>query len=433
MKNIGDKVQVRKRTYKSGNSVWEYRFEGITTDAKPRNQISKSGFKSAAEAEKEGKKAFAIYYKYCHDDKEINFEDFVFDIWMPHAKAVANWKDTTTDGYIKRIRNYLVPYIGKKNIDDILPVHIERLLNGLYRAEDGLCYTTISDLHSILNAIFTFAVANRYIGYSPMTTVRVPKRKAKDREVGKQVREVIPAEILNAIFVRFPEGTVMHLPMKIALLAGLRLGEVFGLAWCDVDFENNLLHIRRQYQVASDGDYVCNPKYDSKRDVPMCNELRDLLLKTKEKQDSDKKNNPYYLPVHLEQKRNEFGNVLHEDEFYVVYGEGEDEIEFVNRYPGGKLATPANARDTARVIHGYDTNYKKTKIKHINDAEHPFVYEAYNFHSLRHTFASRLREKGVPEIVIGNLLGHSGKGHTTSRYLHMTPEEFAGVKDIMDK
>lgn len=426
-------VQVRKRTYSSGKTVWEYRFEGIADKGQTRKQISKSGFETQLDALQAGTKAYETYYKFGHDDKQICLADFILSIWLPHTKSVSNWRDTTTEGYAKKIKNYILHYIGNMNIDEILPIHIENLLNGLYRPADGLSHNTISDLHALLNSIFSFAQANRYIEHSPMAAVRVPKRKPKDKETRRKERDVIPTEILDAIFVRFGEDTAIHLPVKIALLAGLRLGEVFGLAWEDLDFENNIIHIKRQYQVSRNGDYVCNPKYDSKRDVPMCDELRKLLLKTKEKQDFDRKNNKDYLPVCLEQKYDESGTVLHDDEFYVVYGEGKNPIHFVNVRTGGKLITPTNTMDPARIIHGYDTNYKRNKIKHKNDSEHPYVYEKFDFHSLRHTFASRLREKGVPEIVIGKLLGHSGKGQVTYTYLHTTPEEFDGVKEIMDR
>ncbi len=98
--------------------------------------------------------------------------------------------------------------------------------------------------------------------------------------------------------------------MKLCTLARLRRGEAFGICWRDVDFRNHCIYVTRQLQRRSPlqelttrekeiiknnprlekfGWYTTNPKYESKRVVPMVPELEEILMREKEKQDFYKK------------------------------------------------------------------------------------------------------------------------------------------------
>ena len=122
----------------------------------------------------------------------------------------------------------------------------------------------------------------------------------------KQKRTAIPNEVLDKIFERFPEGTATYIPMKLCTLAGLRRGEAFGIAWSDIDFNNHCIYVTRQLQRKTPAQelmpkekevvaqypelkdfhwYTSNPKYESKRIVPMTAELEEILMREKEKQD----------------------------------------------------------------------------------------------------------------------------------------------------
>ena len=88
---------------------------------------------------------------------------------------------------------------------------------------------------------------------------------------------------MEKIFERFPEGHPSHVPIMIAYHCGLRLGEVFGLTWDDVDLENGELTVNRQAQWVQDrGEYrLLPPKYGSVRAVRMDNVLWSLLKREK--------------------------------------------------------------------------------------------------------------------------------------------------------
>ena len=121
----------------------------------------------------------------------------------------------------------------------------------------------------------------------------------------KQVRDAISEETLTAIFERFPEGSPAHLPLKLCCMAGLRVNEALGLAWSDIDFEKHRMFVRRQIvkiqkeheltprekemvekhlELASFSMTCSNPKYDSKRVIPLFPELEELLLRERKRQ-----------------------------------------------------------------------------------------------------------------------------------------------------
>ena len=116
-----------------------------------------------------------------------------------------------------------------------------------------------------------------------------------------QVRDIIPAEVLNALYQRYPKGTPGYLLLKIGELTGMRRCEVAGLAFEDCDFENRLIYVSRQIKTLDQNKklrmfearqidtfaelkqckYVArNPKYDSKRAIPITDELYELLMET---------------------------------------------------------------------------------------------------------------------------------------------------------
>ena len=85
------------------------------------------------------------------------------------------------------------------------------------------------------------------------------------------------------------------------------------------------------------------------------------------------------------------------------------EIDFVNRYEDGSVVTDNTLKHLSRVVRGKENE--------------PAICEFYNNHSLRHTFASRLRASGTEEHIVQALLGHKSTKETQT-YLHITDKEY---------
>jgi len=251
-------------------------------------------------------------------------------------------------------------------------------------------------------------------------------------EHNEQNRDTVPAEKLDAIFERFDENSSVFLPMVISLLAGARIGEACAIAVEDCDFGNRFLHIRRQF-TADNKFQICNPKNNSKRVVPMCDSLYEILKAAVEKRERNMREwGGNYIRTYL-QKANNTPTYRNLHGFYDINYDGSgNEIHFLNVTEYGKIIYPSVLKHSARVIHGYSTNPKNKKKKG------KAIYKYYNNHSLRHTFASRLNSLGVPDYVISALLGHKKQAsqnasRTTQKYIHLSNEDLLKYAPIIEK
>lgn len=426
-------VRVKERS----NGRFAYYFEGIKVNGK-RTQISKGGFASPEEALAAGEIAINKYYfggqdKTLKFDSMISVEDFVTKIFMPKQAELKHWVPNTRDGYEKKFRNDVFPTIGKEIIGNLSPEMLTNLLNNLYY-DKKRSFCSVSNLHSLLLSIAKYAVKKGYLESFDQDEFPVPKRDedATMEEHNEQSRNIIPSQKLDAIFERFDESSSSFLPMVISLLAGARPGEACAIAVEDCDFENRLLHIRRQF-LENNKTQVCNPKNNSKRDVPMCDSLYEILKAAVKKRERNMREwGGNYIRTYLKKTKDTptFRN-LHG--FYDInYNGNGKEIHFLNVNEYGKIMYPSVLKHSSRVIHGYSTNPKNKKKKG------KAIYKYYNNHSLRHTFASRLNSLGVPDYVISALLGHKKQAsqnasRTTQKYIHLSNEDLLKYAPIIEK
>ena len=110
---------VRPRMLKSGKMVYEYAFEIARIDGK-RKRKTKSGFRTKREAKEAGKIELSLYEKCGQTTKDTNISvaDF-FDLWMEKDCGLT-CKESTLDGYHKKIRLYIKPSIGEYYLEEYL-------------------------------------------------------------------------------------------------------------------------------------------------------------------------------------------------------------------------------------------------------------------------------------------------------------------------
>ena len=179
----------------------------------------------------------------------------------------------------------------------------------------------------------------------------------------------------------------------IAYHCGLRLGEVFGVTWEDVDLENGELTVNRQAQWVQDrGEYrLLPPKYGSVRAVRMDNVLWALLKREK------KKNNTARLGL-----GEAYQQLYIDDDGYLNTKKRGQPVHMVNTRLDGTYVQERTMTHSTRVV------------------KNELGYEKFDFHSLRHTHATELSEAGVNIKEIQRRLGHSTMDVTSKRYLHAT-------------
>ena len=413
---------IDKRTAKNGKVSYRYRFETASVGGK-RKWVSKSGFRTKAEATKAGNTAMADYLNIGLTDQEteISFADYL-DLWIKNDCEV-DLKETTVESYRKAVELYMKPYLGGYMLRSIRRENLQDYLMYMFNA--GFSKHSMTKLKALLTKSFNYALDNNYIRHNPSVRLRMPKNRDPETPTRCRPHYYLPNDIIIKIFERFPEGTTAHVPLMLAYKCGLRLGETFGLTWQDIDFEDKTLTINRQVQwhadisrtkeekeadngTAKSGNsywFFTNPKHKSYRIIDLDDELIALLKRTKMKQQENARYyNEFYIRYYtdsplthdgIKPQREIFSNALKQTR--TPY-----EVDFVCREECGKFTTPRITTHVARKVH-YEMNYKE-----------------YDFHSLRHTHATMLAENNAPVKYVQTRLGHAKIEITLNIYQHLT-------------
>ena len=141
----------------------------------------------------------------------------------------------------------------KNHFQTINPMKLNRITTGTVekfiseKQNDDMNITTLRKLIVTFNQVMAYGVRHRFIDYNPVRDAERPKRK-KDKGNGLDntaIRVLTPANINSLL------GTVTNRKYKtlftLAIFSGARQGELLGLKWADVDWDNNQIHIQRTY------------------------------------------------------------------------------------------------------------------------------------------------------------------------------------------
>lgn len=255
---------------------------------------------------------------------------------------------------------------------------------------NGVGEKTLNHIKILLNIIFKQAVVNGYILRNPVTGIKIPKLGTKERRaltVEEQHR------LLDA--ARNSPRNIMF-AIVFTLYTGCRKGETLGLQWKDVYFDENKIHVgqqlNRHYDVDGDGEQrsvleVTTPKTkQSVRDIYVCDSFAKEFYEYKQRMIQWKKLNRF--------------------------AHSEDDFVFV-----GVKNTPIEPR----VFFKY---YKEV----LGEAG----IEEADFHTLRHTFATRCIESGMDILMVAKTLGHANVAMTLNRYSHLLPKHMKASMEKME-
>ena len=402
-------VLIRKRTSVKKGATYEYRFETASIGGQ-RQWISKGGFEDEQSARVAGIKALNEYNT-CGQVVEpitMSFADFL-EHWIQND-CVNIISETTLLHYRKKIKTLIVPYLGKYRVNSIDRDKLQNLLAVLH--DKGYSRHTLVGVRGILTKCFSYAYNCGYLTKIPTVNLKIPRNENTSVATRKAPHIYLTPEQLTAIFKRFPVGHPAYLPLMIGLHCGLRLGETFALTWDDIDLSNRTVSVNKQIQwrqfprtdeerKASNGKsleacgcwYFSSTKYHSDRVLELDEELCRLLVAEKEKQE---KARVYYGDRYTRYYMTDRREVTCSSEWI--------EIPFLFVRENGTYITPRTMQHVSRVIH---------QDLDIVD---------FDFHSLRHTHATVLLEKGAPLKYIQQRLGHKKIDVTINVYQHLTDE-----------
>ena len=317
------------------------------------------------------------------DGKSLKFSEFT-EIWKRDygSKELA---PSTYKRYCRMLETRLLPYFGHFYINKIKPTDIMKFYdllekdtqlvrkkgNNGSKTKKPLSGKTILEHHRLLRAMLHKAVYWQLIVTNPAERVQPPKaRKPKRRSYDDEQTKIL-LENLEKLTV---EDTKYKVAIILTIFTGVRLGELMGLEWQDVDFRNGIISINRSSQYLSDmGVFTKVPKTESS--------IREIAI-------------PEFIISLLEEYK------LWYEEQKSIYGELWTDSDRLFVQADGKPMHPSTI--------------SKWFVKYVGTIGLPVI----NFHGLRHTNASLLVAQNIDIAVVSARLGHAQISTTLDFYVH---------------
>lgn len=412
------KVNVRDRNKNKPDKKpnWEYRFEAAKVDGK-RKHISKSGFRTKKEALESGTKALAEYNNagLHFEPTTISVADYL-DYWFEQY-CVTNLRYNTQESYKNTIENHLKPHFGHYQLKSLNASILQEYANGLKL--NGYSKSHIVGILSTFSCALDYAIEPlHYIKDNPMRFVKFPTVERKKRE-----RIILTKDEWQTIINQFPFGSRFHIMLMIGYYTGLRIGEVTGLTWDDIDLEKRELTVSKQVvkrRVANENKkawYFGDTKTStSTRTVPFGDTLAELFEKERARQlENEKKYGDFYTIHALKNEIDEKGNTI--QRIVPIQKCVDVSLPIVNLVcvdENGEFTSSDSFKYCARTIH------HKLNI-------------AFDFHALRHTHATMLVENGANIKNVQTRLGHAKIETTLQTYVHDTDAMRSETVDIFEQ
>lgn len=228
-------VNVRKR----GN-FYQYQFEVAPINGK-KKQVTKSGFKTKAEAEKAGIKAYNEYDQTGHSFKPstISYSDYL-DYWLKEHCEI-NLKYHTIEAYKNIIKNHIKPRVGFYRLSQITTATLQEFVNNTY-VEYGFSKNFMKNILKVLKTSLNYAAdVVGFIKENPALKVKLPRYDIPDSDPA----HIFSKEEIKIILERFKKNHCVYYAFLTAYYTGLRVSEVFGLTWDDIDLENKKLTVNK--------------------------------------------------------------------------------------------------------------------------------------------------------------------------------------------
>ena len=326
---------------------------------------SKKGFATKSEAQQyeaamKNKLSNPSYVPPTASQRRLTVRDYLSEWLERHGNA--NLRPSTKASYQSHIRNHINPYIGDVYLNQLTPGILDDMFAQL--AEKGLSPSSVKYAHRIIGVALEHARKYHYIESNPARDVIT--------KFGKQGKTPDPytVEEMRQLLAH-TAGTDWALVIVLGGLYGLRLSEIFGLRWRNVDLENRTFGVVEQlpFGLPAGTTYVEDmaPVKSSERTLPITDATLPYFIRQKERQS--------------EQKR-----------LLAMTGETYYDNNLVLTKPNG---IPERRE---RVSANFGQFLRHHGLRHIR------------FHDLRHSAATNMHELTGDFYTVGQILGHSLKG-----------------------
>lgn len=347
----------------------------------------KQGFKNKKEAEKWVTETLNQKHKgyIASSESNILFKDYI-NKWFNEYKS-KNISINTKTNYKSRIDTHIIPKLGSYKLNKITNVIIQDFYNSLIG--DGMKPSSVKKIMETLNGVFKYAQKSKLIYTVPTDIEKQPMNKSNVEFWTKTEIDFYLSEI---------KGFYLYTPILIEVFTGLRVGELCGLRWCDIDFDNKYLIVNNQVI------------YDR--------ELKILVFSKILKTDTShrKITLPQILIDHLKS---------------IKYDTAETDFVILNRE--GTMCNPRNlSMNFTQSIQKYKYSIEDIRKKNKKMPLQYMQLKQISFHALRHTHATLLIFNGENIKVISERLGHKNISTTLDTYTHVMDDMKNNTAALLD-
>lgn len=317
--------------------------------------------------------------------KAIKFQDLAEE-WFEQYAAI-NLRHTTYDR-LSKLRKRIYSAIGHLRIDKLSTRQLQAFVNSM--AQEGanmrngkpLAPKTIRHHLSLISDIYSYAVRMDMVSDNPCSRVVIPKGEVKEKEIYTQ------EEMMQLLELLMKEPLKYRTFFFLIAYSGFRRSEMLGLEWKDIDWENNLISVRRTSNyVPKIGIYTDTTKTRySQRTIKLADEIMDMLREWQDEQAQQA----------------------------LAMGDKWVETDRIFTRPDGRPL---------------DTNGPYSWLKKLcEENELPF----YGIHTFRHFTASSMIAGGMDVATVSGALGHANVSTTLNVYTHQFQTAQARVYGVMN-
>lgn len=320
--------------------------------------------------------------------------DQLYHIWIQGKKGL---KESSYENYVFMYNHYIKPELGNRKVKDIKKSHLRAFYNKIL--ESGkLQLVTMGKLNVILKPIFDMAVDDDYIRKNPVQGILTEIKKANHYEEPRRNALTLEQQRSFLEFMRAkPKFYRWELMFTIFLGTGMRMGEMLGLRWDDVDMEHDIISVDHIlcYRSGVENEistqkkmYISTPKSKSGvRTIPMLPEVKQAFEKELERQKE--------IGLHC-----------------ITQIDGYTNFIFVSE--NNRLTFPDTInRKIKQIVEKYN---KEEANKASEEGREPILLPPFTCHHLRHTFCTRMCESELNIKAIQNIMGHANVNITLDVY-----------------
>ncbi|MDW7657724.1 MAG: site-specific integrase [Bacillota bacterium] len=395
-----------------GRSSWRVSISAGYKDGKQQKIHRSFRFPEEWSTEKQRKevekKAAILYSEFFNKQiapgRDMLFSEFA-DLWLKEYAKI-NLEEKNCYGAQSRLKGHILPYFGNMRMSKIRTLTITKFINSLSawknpRTGFKLAPRTVINYITQLSSIFSTAVRWEIISNNPCCRIIKPKVESPDIVIPNETESVIILKLLEQESIKY------QCIVYIGMMTGLRLGEIVGLKWSDIDFQaKQITVVRAMTYVPKIGNFDKSTKTKtSKRTVTVPVIILEKLILLQSRQQLD---------------RERLGSKWQENSYLFI------------SYDGSPLGHNTPSRWFRRFLLKVRQKQRDTQIAEGISEDHIKVIPIIRFHDLRHFHASILLAEGVDLETVSRRLGHARTSTTANIYCHPVMGRDAMASDTIE-